>query len=289
MELVRTLRLADPATSPLAFQAVAYPDGQQDILLAPLDGPRPVRIETRLSSFRDVELLLCATQALRRAGVKEIHLYAPYLLGARSDRQFQPGGPSYLVDVVAPVLNSQHYETVTVLDPHSDVAAACIQRLHAEPNTALVQWAIGQAGLTDYVLVSPDAGSLKKAYLLAAALGYTGELVVCAKHRDLATGKILSTEVPLLPHQRAAPLLLVDDICDGGRTFVEIAKAARAQGHDGPLYLIVSHGTFSAGFAELRAHFTGVFTTDSFRAIDATWFDGYHHQPTGIHQLPLFS
>ena len=56
----------------------------------------------------------------------------------------------------------------------------------------------------------------------------------------------------------------MDDICDGGRTFIELAKALKV---DGPrsVWLYVTHGIFSQGFGV----FAGIFTTDSFES-DAT-------------------
>jgi len=59
----------------------------------------------------------------------------------------------------------------------------------------------------------------------------------------------------------------VDDICDGGGTFIGLAKALK-QKNAGNLYLAVSHGIFSKGFNELNKHFTKIFTTDSFKTIN---------------------
>mgnify|MGYP000559891090 CR=1 FL=1 len=50
-------------------------------------------------------------------------------------------------------------------------------------------------------------------------------IVVASKHRDIKTGKITSTEVPgLSTEDGAKQFYIVDDICDGGRTFIELAK-----------------------------------------------------------------
>jgi ribose-phosphate pyrophosphokinase len=58
----------------------------------------------------------------------------------------------------------------------------------------------------------------------------------------------------------------VDDICDGGRTFIEISKAL--DGYQGELYLFVTHGIFSKGFEELFKHFTKIYTTNSIKDIE---------------------
>ena len=57
--------------------------------------------------------------------------------------------------------------------------------------------------------------------------------------------------------------VIVDDICDGGRTFTEIAKAIRDQLPNAKIYLIVTHGIFSAGEEPLKEYFEHVYTTNS--------------------------
>jgi ribose-phosphate pyrophosphokinase len=57
--------------------------------------------------------------------------------------------------------------------------------------------------------------------------------------------------------------VIVDDICDGGRTFIELAKVIIAQNQEAKIYLVVTHGIFSAGFSELTNYFDGIYTTNS--------------------------
>ena len=48
--------------------------------------------------------------------------------------------------------------------------------------------------------------------------------------------------------------MIVDDTCDGGRTFIELAKVLRAR-NAGKIELYVTHGIFSKGLKELSEHF----------------------------------
>ncbi len=297
------LNLANKASSDISFELVSFPDGQQDLRIIGWgdkelgfwvenyrDTLWRVEILSRFNSFRDLELIICAVKALRKIGFQKIDLNIPYLLGARSDRQFVAGGTSYLVEVVAPIINSLGFDRVMTLDAHSDVAAACIPNLLSACNSHVVEEFFKSYLVEgEYYLVAPDGGALKKIYKTAEAIGYKGKILVCMKHRDEATGKITSTEV-ILPddYNPEATLVIVDDICDGGRTFVEISKAARKQGHTGKIYLVVSHGIFSAGYEELNAHLDGVFCTDSVKEVEEQWFDGYHFQPTGVKQVKMF-
>jgi ribose-phosphate pyrophosphokinase len=256
-----------------------FPDGQQDVTIhdhfmiqSVITDRTPVKIVSRLNSFSHLELIICATKALRGLGIKEIHLYVPYLLGARSDRRFVKGGTSYLRDVLAPVINSLQFESVSVLDPHSDVAEACINNFVPISNKYFVKEAlvkINNRTQDGIVFVSPDAGAMKKIYSVVDHVHFNGEVLVCSKVRGL-DGKILRTEVPLTSLEEKT-YIIIDDICDGGRTFINIAEAI-FKAHDGlpwksKIYLIVTHGIFSAGFSTLKEHFDGIYCTNSYSEI----------------------
>jgi ribose-phosphate pyrophosphokinase len=91
---------------------------------------------------------------------------------------------------------------------------------------------------------------------LAKKLGVE-HIAFADKVRDTKTGRIsgtsVSSELPKLP------ILVVDDICDGGRTFVELGKAL-AEVSSQPRYLYVTHGIFSKGFEELDLYYERIFT-----------------------------
>lgn len=70
---------------------------------------------------------------------------------------------------------------------------------------------------------------------------------------------------------------ILDDICDGGRTFIEIAKAIKMKQslssavhpeNHGKIYLVVTHGIFSAGLKPLNEYFDGIYTTNSYVVMD---------------------
>ena len=288
---MKTLNLTSSETSDIKFEVSHFPDGQQDVKITGTElwGPsrKEAKILSRFNSFEDLELILCATKALKRLGVEEVHLYIPYLLGARSDRKFADGGTSYLVDIVAPILNAQNYKTVTALDAHSDVAAACINNLTVIDNEALVAFAMADlypctwdTSKDNCVLVSPDGGSLKKIYHAADHLTFKGDVLVCSKYRNFE-GDLSKIEVPIRDSQIAKDFIIIDDICDGGRTFIEIAKVIKARANfTGNIYLIVTHGIFSKGFIELADNFQTIYCTNSYSELKPN--------PNFIKQLNVF-
>lgn len=113
-----------------------------------------------------------------------------------------------------------------------------------------------------FYLISPDAGSNKKIFDLAKSINYNDEIIRCDKLRDIPTGKIIETIV-YKDDLHGKDGIIVDDICDGGRTFIELAKVLRKR-NCGKLYLIVTHGIFSKGLEELNQYFDGVFCTNSY-------------------------
>jgi ribose-phosphate pyrophosphokinase len=82
--------------------------------------------------------------------------------------------------------------------------------------------------------------------------------VTADKERDLTNGEIVRTVVDIPSHiPDSAIYLVVDDICDGGRTFVELAKAIPEEKRS-HLHLLVTHGIFSQGLDVLRQYYSEI-------------------------------
>lgn len=207
-----------------------------------LRGTEKVRLNSRLNSSDDIMNLCLAVDALRRMDVTCIEAFIPYVPYARQDRVMVLG-ESLSIKVFSDLLNSLQLDKVIVFDPHSDVTPALINRCTIIPNYKMVEYFLAELQLQDFVLVSPDLGAYKKVDKLAQQIGYRGEIATGIKVRDLATGEILRSDVTTTG-LNGKPCLVVDDICDGGRTFIELAGALKAKGA-GELYFIASHGIFS--------------------------------------------
>lgn len=302
---MKTLNLVYPDKSNIKYKISKFPDGQQQVVIEALtldifasnNSKHSVEIISRLNNFMDLELILCATKALKRLGVKEIDLYVPYILGARSDRKFEIGSTSYLCDIIAPILNSQNYRNITVIDPHSHVMEAVFHNLVIYNNSDLVKWVLSNEpfcgkSLDDIILVSPDAGASHKIYKLAEQIGYKGDIITCSKERD-TEGKLTKCIVPWEEEYFGKDLIIVDDICDGGATFVNISKELKELTRDfssPKIYLIVTHGIFSKGFGELNKYFDVIYTTNSYQDLNPNDLSnlGNKHLGDFIKQLNIF-
>lgn len=201
-----------------------------------------IRINTRLNTSDDVMNLCLAVDALRTMHVGYIEAFIPYVPYARQDRVMVTGEP-LSIKVFATIINSLTLNKVIVFDPHSDVTPALVNNCQYIANFEMVKYFLSELRLTDFTLVSPDLGAYKKVDKLAAKIGYKGQIATGIKTRDLATGKIIKTDVNA-DDLKGEACVVVDDICDGGRTFIELAAALKAK-NAGDLYFIVSHGIFS--------------------------------------------
>lgn len=300
--MAETLNLVNPKDAlSCGYEISKFPDGQQSIKIVEKvydtfdrlkSQADSITIKSRLNTFQDLELIICANQALKEIGVKSVKLYIPYCIGGRSDRKFGDGGFNYIKTVIAPIINSQNFDEVTIMDPHSDVLEACINNFKKERNFRLMLNAMADIGTAnspnDICLVSPDAGAYKKVFEVAKWFGVK-EIITASKVRDLDTGNILKTEVPSLENYNDdMKYVIVDDICDGGRTFVELAKVIKEQRPTAKLYLVVTHGIFSAGYTQLGEYFEKIYTTNSIKDIAETEYHALENVPTKVKQFNIF-
>lgn len=236
---------------------------------------KAVTIHALLASAQDVMALLLVADALRRHTLKyvPIHLVMPYVPYARQDRVCNPG-EAFGAKVFCQLINATNFDSVTITDPHSDVAPALLDRVVVTGATAYVRSVLRRPEFSaGVILLAPDAGASKKVSAIADSLVVPAAFAT--KERNSITREVKTSHVPKLDGHNA--ILVVDDICDGGRTFIELAKAIREQGYRQPLYLYVTHGIFSWGLSDLLQHYSHVFTAHSWSITDAPQFTVVTH------------
>lgn len=252
--------------SALNFEKFIFSGGEPHIKIQPgFDTGQPVLITTRIRSFEDMGFLVLAVDALKRMQVKQVSAFIPYFPAARQDRLMVQGEP-LSVKVNAQLINSLDLEQVYVFDPHSEVTPALLDKVTVIYNYDFIRQVIAMRGKDNLVLISPDGGALKKIYKLSEQLGGI-PVIECSKVRDVATGKLKSFTV-YADDLKGRNGLIVDDICDGGGTFIGLAQSLKDKGI-GSLSIAVSHGIFSKGTGPLLSYFDKIYTTDSFNDIAA--------------------
>ena len=186
-------------------------------------------------------------------------LYVPY---ARQDRVCNKG-EALSIQVMAQLINSMKFDLVLIADPHSDVTPALINNVIIIPQVDVIDLIPAltmRLHKSELTLVSPDAGAVKKSQVVAA--NYGAELVYASKKRNVATGELTGFAYEGLV--RGKDLLIIDDICDGGGTFVGLASILK-EGGAKSVTLFVTHGIFSKGIDVLlnTATIDAIYTTDS--------------------------
>lgn len=266
------MKLTDASGHEVPFETFSFPGGERHVRVKFNPHWQPfMDIRADIRSSQDVMDLLLLTDALRRSDlVGHIRLVMPYLPYARQDRVCVQG-EALSLKVFTDLINAQGYSSVEVWDPHSDVATALINKLEVKPQSFFVTKI---AESTDCVFVAPDAGATKKVQTLARL--YETKMIQALKVRNPSTGEITNNKV-IWPDDFfvRGSVMVVDDICDGGRTFVGLAENLVGAIENLRLYLYVTHGIFSSdeGLRMLSKLYTKVFVANPFRTDLPTNFE----------------
>jgi ribose-phosphate pyrophosphokinase len=217
----------------------------------------------KIRTWDDMGKLLVVGSALASQGV-EVHVFSPYLPGARQDRN--PNGLTPLTSELYGKLFATFATSVTAVDIHSTTAEDRFEDGFGEAPRNIKS----DMFLRDLItrppgaIISPDKGAASRAH--EAAWLFECKVVVCEKDREYETGKLTGFKVPKnLPelYEPDTRFLIVDDICDGGGTFVGLLEEFRKVMPHAPVDLFVTHGIFSKGLGPLSA-FENIYTTNSF-------------------------
>jgi ribose-phosphate pyrophosphokinase len=236
-----------------------FKDGQINVSLSKeIKGVMEVAI--RGNTYEDLFVAAAYKNAIDFSYKKETQtvLNIMCLIGQRSDRRFG-FFESFDLQVVTDFINSLNYDIVQVFHPHSEAAIGMIRN-----SIALSPLKYIEKSLEDFedcsTLVSPDAGAYKSVKEYAELLGV--DVVAANKIRVNGEPKIeFASDV------KDKNLLIVDDLADGGRTFVALAKELKAQGAN-EVRLYVSHGMFHYGFDEIKKEIDHVYCSNSYRDIE---------------------
>ena len=240
-----------------------FSGGECHVSLAGIKIESQTYINAGLYCSDDIMCLLLTVDAVREVNANtKIFLVIPYFPYARQDRAFLSG--AFSLRVMAKLINDLDCYKVNIYDPHSEVTSALIKRCSVITqtdiliNTAMAS-IITEKGLA---LMAPDAGAKNKAMYSARSL--IVDLFFASKVRDTITGEILNTEVISAVSER--DLLVVDDICDGGRTFIELSKVLKEKGAS-DIYLYITHGIFSKGVDVVAEHFKHIYCFNNINSI----------------------
>jgi len=199
------------------------------------------------------------------------NLYIGYMPYSRMDRVQNPG-TAFSLDILTRMIGkmTKALLTVYILDPHSPVTLEKLRRYMPgrahEIKYSLAKDVLDYTGLNpeDAWFVFPDKGAAKR---------YNYEeypnVIICEKIRNFATGKIENIKANIHKETKRpaenAPLIIIDDLCSYGGTFVGAVKAIetdldiKSENN----WLIVTHAEKAIDMGQVPAIFSKIFSTDS--------------------------
>lgn len=238
-----------------------FPDGT---LLTHIPVPREDKVTISWLYENDAETLavVYAANHLKAHGCENLHLYMPYVPNARQDR-VKAEEDVFTLKYFAGIINSLGFKTVTVLDPHSSVSEALIDRVVVDKPKGFIEAVIKKIEAEEGQVPSmfyPDEGAGKR-YSGMINLPYAFGI----KKRDWKSGKIQGLDVAGDVESIAGrSILIVDDICSRGGTFYFAAKRLKELGA-GNIYLYITHceNTILEGEVLTSGLIRRVYTTNS--------------------------
>jgi ribose-phosphate pyrophosphokinase len=242
------------------IEPTRFPDDTTQVWKLPTEllNASTVHVDWRFES--EAELLWIAQLKMLLSQAGSFSLHVPYLPYARQDKGIS-NNLTFALHSFAKLLNNIGFDYVTAVDVHNPAVTKGL--IHNFKNITVdgIHERLVSTLQPDFI-VFPDAGARER-YFYVRGKPY----VVFEKERNQATGEI--TGHRLVPDQSSTEdldgkkLLIVDDICDGGATFLSIARAVAARYKSCSLELFVTHGIFSKGRGLLEKAGFKLHTTNS--------------------------
>jgi ribose-phosphate pyrophosphokinase len=189
---------------------------------------------------------------------EKISVYMPYVPYGRQDRACHAGESNALRVFGRMVKAFPHFNALYVEDIHSDATYFAFR----DYGISVCQ--MSQASCAKYLpkfdaLIAPDDGASGKVITHYQVSFGTPVFTLSKERKD---GKVIYTDYAF--NTITGEVCVVDDICDGGATFLSLAEMLkRTQPEITSLNLYVTHGIFSKGTEELKKYYDTIFVRNN--------------------------
>lgn len=275
--MITSLNFVNASKSDIKYRVDVFPDGEPSLVIESELNHKTieqVRITTRLSSMNDVFVLLQAVDILNRHGL-DFNVYITYLMSMRMDRVMdwnRPYSLNVMTNILKPALQGHE---IYVFEPHSKKTLDLLGA--SEYTTALtymrqsiMMQTRSHLASDPNIIVYPDAGARSRYKV-------TDDSVCFEKKRDLATGNIIGLDFCDNEDKEtikyAKNIVVVDDLCDGGGTFVGVAKKIREVNPTANLVIVVAHAVNPVGIKNLSENYDEVIISNSYANWDNIAYD----------------
>ena len=248
------LNLVHPEKSDIAYEIFYFPDGepQIEILTDLCNLKEGISLKCRICNPEDLFILMQTMDILNRhEALVDMTIY--YLMGARMDRLMGYGRP-ITKKVVNQVLKSFDCNSIKVIEPHSLIY------FHNYDWDGVSTSEDFAKNHPEYQLVTPVHGAVER-YEDLRFVGFGNKI------RDVETGKITKFDFIFDEIDEEQPILIIDDLCDGGGTFVGLAEEMRKHTKT-DIDIFVTHMVNPKGIENLSKTFRHVYFTNSYKDWD---------------------
>jgi ribose-phosphate pyrophosphokinase len=239
-----------------------FSGGEINVTLPEVIKEERVKLTWKPCDPQSIVLLMMTVSALKEAGISDIDLDILYLPYARQDRVCRPG-EAFGLKVIANFINALDVSTVRLWDVHNpaltDDLFAHNYVWHWEALDIFDRYKIlDDFDLDNLILCAPDAGAIRRVDKVVQHFELQTPCYL-DKRRNPTTGSIVSIQLSTFSRPvDCYNVMIVDDICDGGATFIQSADVLKKAGAE-KLYLYITHGIFRNGLEELLEHFEHIY------------------------------
>lgn len=262
---MKNILLINVAESDVKYVRSIFPDGETHIkFTTDIDRKEQYKVVCRITNPTELFELMQVGNILNRLGVYWV-LEIPYLMGMRMDRVIS-FNEAFSLEIIANVINSLNIPEVGIYHPHSPRTLQLINNSYELKDNFNYLF---KKELSDSIICFPDQGAYDRYY---STLQYynpcSSYYITMNKVRDLENdGKIIKLEPKHIPSaiEWIDDILVYDDLCDGGGTFILTAKALREINPNAQLTIFVRHLVNPRGLENLSQNYDYVIITNSYK------------------------
>lgn len=217
----------------IPFTTEYFPDGTQRLNV---DGElKEVTLNWQYENDSELFTLLAINAHYKELGAV-VSLQMPYIPNARMDRT-KSNSEVFTLKYFCKLINDANFKTISVLDAHSSVSLALLDRVEVMDIAAVIRKTALDKLPKDIILYFPDEGSQKRYSTLFPEYRY----ITGMKKRDWSTGRIDGLDVITNGLDLTGKtILMIDDIIAYGGSFYYSAKTLKGLGA-GSIYAYSTH------------------------------------------------
>lgn len=240
-------------TKGIGYKVIRFPDGEVHLQLDEIDRKKDVKVVMRICNAEDLFLLMQLSDILHRQEVVVDELHIPYLMSMRCDRVFSFDRP-FSLKLVSDIVKGVGARCTYIYEPHS---MRCVDFTNCAEKSISLSLLLEYLGSS--TICFPDKGAKDRydEYRLKI------DTLLCEKVRNVDTGVLEGFKVVNPEVFKGGEITLVDDLCDGGGTFIGLTTHLRKL-KPTKLRLVVTHAVQQKGIENVAKYFDEVVITNTY-------------------------